>query len=131
MSAQDSSTPLGRVRALGSAQHGGGHWIRERLTSAALLLLGIWLVASLVLLPALDHKTVGDWLKSASGAVPMALLVITAFVHAIDGLKVVVDDYVHDAGNNAFLNGLILFAGIGGAALALFSLAKVAFGGAA
>ena len=131
MSAQDSSTPLGRVRALGSAQHGGGHWIRERLTSAALLLLGIWLVASLVLLPALDHKTVGDWLKSPSGAVPMALFVITAFVHAIDGLKVVVDDYVHDAGNNAFLNGLILFAGIGGAALALFSLAKVAFGGAA
>ena len=131
MSAQDSSTPLGRVRALGSAQHGGGHWIRERLTSAALLLLGIWLVASLVLLPALDHKTVGDWLKSASGAVPMALFVITAFVHAIDGLKVVVDDYVHDAGNNAFLKLLILFAGIGGAALALFSLAKVAFGGAA
>jgi succinate dehydrogenase / fumarate reductase membrane anchor subunit len=131
MSAQDSSTPLGRVRALGSAHHGGGHWLRERLTSAALLLLGTWFLASLVLLPALDHKTVGDWLKSASGAVPMALFVITAFVHAIDGLKVVVDDYVHDAGNNAFLNGLILFAGIGGAALALFSLAKVAFGGAA
>ena len=131
MSAQDSSTPLGRVRALGSAQEGGGHWIRERLTSAALLLLGIWFVASLVLLPALDHKTVADWLRSASGAVPMALFVITAFIHAIDGLKVVVDDYVHEVGNNVFLNGLILFAGIGGAALALFSLAKVAFGAAA
>ena len=128
MSAQDSSTPLGRVRALGSAHHGGGHWLRERLTSAALLLLGIWFVASLVLLPALDHKTVGDWLRSPSGAVPMALFVITAFIHSIDGLKVVVDDYVHDAGNNIFLNGLILFAGIGAAALALFSLARVAFG---
>ena len=131
MSAQDSSTPLGRVRALGSAQHGGEHWLRERLTSAALLLLGIWFVASLVLLPALDHKTVGDWLKSPGGAVPMALFVITAFVHAIDGLKVVVDDYVHDAGNNIFVNGLILFAGIGAAALALFSLARVAFGASA
>ena len=50
---------------------------------------------------------------------------------AIDGLKVVVDDYVHDVGNNAFLNGLILFAGIGAGALALFSLAKVALGAAA
>jgi succinate dehydrogenase / fumarate reductase, membrane anchor subunit len=125
-----SSTPLGRVRGLGSAHHGGGHWLRERLTSAALLLLGIWLVASLLMLPALDHKTVATWLRSASGAVPMALFVITAFVHAIDGLKVVVDDYVHEPGNNLFLNGLILFAGIGGAALALFSLAKVAFGAA-
>ena len=91
MSAQDSSTSLGRVRALGSAHHGGGHWLRERLTSAALLLLGIWFVASLVLLPALDHKTVADWLKSPSGAVPMALFVVIAFIHAIDGLKVVVD----------------------------------------
>ena len=130
MSAQGSSTPLGRVRGLGSAQHGGGHWLRERLTSAALLLLGIWFVASLLMLPGLDQKTVANWLRSASGAVPMALLVITAFVHAIDGLKVVVDDYVHEAGNNMFLNGLILFAGIGGMALALFSLAKIAFGAA-
>ena len=130
MSAENSTTPLGRVRGLGSAQHGGGHWIRERLTSAALLLLGIWFVASLLMLPALDHKTVTDWLRWPSGAVPMALFVITAFIHAIDGLKVVVDDYVHETGNNIFLNGLILFAGIGGAALALFSLAKVAFGAA-
>ncbi len=131
MSAENNTTPLGRVRGLGSAQHGGGHWIRERLTSAALLLLGIWFVASLLMLPALDHKTVTDWLRWPSGAVPMALFVITAFIHSIDGLKVVIDDYVHEAGNNIFLNGLILFAGIGGAALALFSLAKVAFGAAA
>lgn len=131
MSGETSSTPLGRVRALGSAHHGGAHWIRERLTSAALLLLGIWLIASLVLLPGLDQRTVAEWLGSAGGAVPMALFVITAFVHAMDGLKVVIDDYVHDAGNNLFLNGIVLFAGIGGMALALFSLARIAFGGAA
>ena len=131
MSVEDSSTPLGRVRALGSANEGGEHWIRERLTSAALLLLGIWFVASLLMLPALDHKTLANWLRSASGAVPMALFVIAAFVHAVDGLKVVVDDYAHEPGNNVLLNGIILFAGIGGAALALFSLAKLAFGAAA
>jgi len=131
MSAQDSSTPLGQVRGLGSSHHGGGHWLRERLTSAALLLLGIWLIASLVMLPSLDRATLAEWLKSASGFVPMALFVITAFVHAIDGMKVVVDDYVHDAGNNFALNGIILFAGIGGGAWALFSLLKIAFGGAA
>ena len=131
MSAPDSSTPLGRVRALGPSHHGGEHWIRERLTSAALLLLGIWFVASLLLLPALDHKSVSDWLRSAGGAVPMALFVITAFIHGMDGMKVVVDDYVHETGNNVLLKGLILFAGIGGAALALFSLAKIAFGSAA
>ena len=131
MSVGDSATPIGRVRGTGSARHGGEHWLRERLTSAALLLLGIWFVASLILLPSLDQRTVSEWLKSAGGFVPMVLFVITAFIHAIDGLKVVVDDYVHDAGNNLFLNGLILFAGIGAGALALFSLFKIAFGGAA
>lgn len=131
MSSEDMSTPLGRVRGLGSAQHSGEHWIRERLISAALLLLGIWLIASLLLLPSLDRNTVAEWLRPASGAVPMALLVILSFSHAIDGLKVVVDDYVHDAGNNVFLNGLILFAGYAGMALALFSLAKIAFGSGA
>ena len=128
MSVGGSSSELGKVRGLGSARHGGEHWLRERLTSVALLLLGLWLLASLLLLPDLDQRTLAEWLRSPLGAVPMALFVITAFIHSIDGLKVVVDDYVHDAGNNIFLNGLILFAGIGAAALALFSLARVAFG---
>ena len=128
MSAQESSSPLGRVRGLGSAHHGGEHWLRERLTSAALLLLTIWLVASLLLLPGLDQRTIVEWLRSASGAVPMALLIVVAFIHAMDGLKVVIDDYVHDAGNNLVLNGLVVFAGYGGMALALFSLARIAFG---
>ena len=131
MSAHESSTPLGQVRGLGSAQHGGAHWIRERMTSAALLLLGIWLIASFLMLPDLGRITVAEWLSSASGAVPMALFVIIAFAHSIDGMKVIVDDYVHDQGNNFLLNGLILFAGVAGAALALFSLAKIAFGGTA
>ena len=50
---------------------------------------------------------------------------------ALDGLKVVVDDYVHDDGNRFLLNGLILFLAVGGGSLALFALAKIAFSGAA
>jgi succinate dehydrogenase / fumarate reductase, membrane anchor subunit len=131
MSVGESSTPLGKVRGLGSAREGGEHWLRERVTSLALLLLGAWLIASLLLLPSLDQPTLAEWLSGASGAVPMALLVITAFVHALDGLKVVVDDYVHDEGNRFALNTLLLFAAVGGAALALFAIARLAFGAAA
>ena len=131
MSVGESSTPLGKVRGLGSAREGGEHWIRERLTSLALLLLGSWLIASLLFLPSLDQRTLAEWLGSASGAVPMALFVITAFVHALDGLKVVVDDYVHDEGNRFALNTLLLFAAVGGGALALFAIARLAFGAAA
>jgi len=131
MSVGESATPLGRVRGLGSAHHGGEHWVRERLTSIALLLLGSWLLASLLFLPSLDQRTLLEWLRMPSAVVPMALLIVTAFMHALDGMKVVVDDYVHEEGNNFALNALLLFAAVGGGALALFALAKIAFGGQA
>jgi succinate dehydrogenase / fumarate reductase membrane anchor subunit len=131
MSFGDSATPLGKVKGLGSAREGGEHWLSERATSIALLLLGTWLIASLLLLPALDLRTLVEWLHAPSGAVPMALLVIIGFRHALDGMKVVVDDYVHDEGNRFALNTLLLFLAVGGGALALFALARIAFGVAA
>ena len=127
----ESASPIAKVRGLGSAREGGEHWLTERVTSIALLLLGTWLVASLLLLPGLGQATLVEWLKAPSGAVPMALLVIVGFKHALDGMKVVVDDYVHDEGNRFALNTLLLFLAVGGGALALFALAKIAFGAAA
>ena len=131
MSLGKSATPLGKVRGTGSARHGGEHWLSERATSLALLLLGTWLLASLLMLPALDRSTLVEWLRAPSGAVPMALFVITAFRHALDGMKVVLDDYVHDEGNRFALSIVLLFAAVGGGALALWALAAIVFGGAA
>jgi succinate dehydrogenase / fumarate reductase membrane anchor subunit len=131
MSLGDSSTELKKVRGLGPAGEGGEHWIGERVSSIALLLLGVWLIASLLMLPGLDHATVTEWLRTPLGAVPMALFIVTAFRHGLDGMKVVVDDYVHEPGNNFALNTFLLFLAVGGAGLALFALARIAFGGAA
>jgi len=131
MSLGDSATPRGKVRGNGAAREGGEDWLSERVTSIAVLLLGSWLIASLLLLPGLDQHTLFEWLREPSGAVPMALLVIVGFKHALDGMKVVVDDYVHDEGNRFALNLVLLFLAVGGAALALFALATIAFGGAA
>ena len=80
------------------------------------------------MLPALDHATLVEWLRQPAGAVPMALLVLVGFRHALEGMKVVVDDYIHDGGNNFAVNTLLLFLAVGGAALALFALARIAFG---
>ena len=131
MSAGESSTPLGQVRGSGSAQHGGEHWMRERMSSAASLLLGLWLIVSLLLLPRLDRLTLVEWLQAPSAAVPMALLIVVFFIHSIDGLKTVVDDYVPDEGSRLLAHGILTFVGIGAGALALFSLARIAFGAAA
>ena len=128
MSIGDSSTPLGKARGLGSAHAGVHHWMSDRITSIALLLLGTWFIASLLVLPKLDATTFVEWLHAPSGAIPMALLVIVGFKHALDGLKVVVDDYVHEPGNNFVINTLLLFLAVAGGAIALFALATIAFG---
>ena len=128
MSIGDSSTPLGRVRGLGSAHHGGEHWLTERVTSIALLFLGTWLLASLLLLPKLDQRTLVEWLHAPTGAIPMALFVIIGFRHALDGVKVVVDDYVHEEGSRFAWSILLLFLAVAGAAIALFALARITFG---
>ena len=131
MSRGESSTPLAKVRGLGSAHHGGHHWLEERFTSVALIFLSLWLLFSLVMLPALDRGTVGEWLGSAWGAIPMALFIVTAFKHGVDGLKIAVDDYVHDDGNRIAIHFALSMLGIAGAAASLFALARIAFGAVA
>jgi len=130
MSAGKSATPLGKVRGLGPAGNVGGHWIKEHFTSVALILLSLWLLFSLVMLPALDRATLVEWLRAPAAAVPMALFVIAVFDHALDGMKVVVDDYVHAEGNRLATQYVLKMAAIAGAALCLFALAKIAFGAA-
>ncbi len=130
MSLGKSATPLGKVKGLGSAREGGEHWITERVTSIALVILGLWLVASLLLLPALDRSTILHWLQSPVAFIPMVLFVLTAFRHGLDGMKVIVDDYVHDEGLRFATNLFLLFAAVSGVSLALYALAKIMLGAA-
>lgn len=123
-------TPLGRVRGLGPARHGAHDWWAVRLNSVALLVLYAWLAVSLLLLPSLDRTTVVEWLADPLAAVPMALLVAATFWHVQKGLREVVDDYVHDEGK-VFWLVLLTFFTLGGGALGVFAVLKIAFGGAA
>ena len=124
-------TPLGRVRGLGAAREGAHHWWEERYSSIALLLLLVWLLVSLLRLPALDYESVRAWLAQPLAAVPMLLLIVAAFWHAKMGLRVIVEDYVHEEGGKLFWLVLINFAAIFAGALAAFSVLKIAFAGSA
>jgi succinate dehydrogenase / fumarate reductase membrane anchor subunit len=123
----EMETPLARVRGLGSAREGAGHWWQERSTSVALLALYTWLIVSLLRLGTLDYGTVREWLADPWGAVPMLLLVVATFVHLRDGLQVVIEDYVHDEGNKAFTLMLLNFVVIAAGTVAVFAILKIAF----
>ena len=127
----NSKTPLGRVHGLGPSGEGAEHWWEERLSAIAVSLLLVWLIVSLLRLPALDHGTLAEWLSQPVAAVPMLLLILTAFWHSKMGLQVVVEDYVHDEGGKLFWIVLINFAAVLGGALAAFSVLKIALSAAA
>jgi succinate dehydrogenase / fumarate reductase membrane anchor subunit len=107
------------------------HWGLERVTSVAALVLLVWLLVSLWRLPALDHQTVGEWLKDPLAAVPMLLFVVVTFWHLKMGLIVVVEDYVHEEGGRLLWLLLINFAAILAGALAVFCVLKIALAAAA
>lgn len=126
-----SGTGIGRVRGLGSAKSGTHHWINQRVTAVGNLLLVLWLIISIFQLPALDYVAVTTWLAKSWVAVPMMLMIVSIFYHLRLGLQVVVEDYVHEEGTKFATFLLLNFYAIGGAALGIFAIAKIAFTGAA
>lgn len=126
-----NGTSIGRVRGLGSAHHGAHHWLLQRFTAIGNLVLMLWLLASIVMLPDLGYETVAAYLSQPVPATAMALLVICTFWHARLGLQVLIEDYVHDAGNKFGAIALLNLATIGGAAFGVFCVVRLALGGAA
>ena len=121
-------TPIARVRGLGSAREGAGHWWQERQSSVAAFLLYIWLIVSLVRLAPLDQRTMAEWLRDPFAAVPMLLLIWVTFRHLRDGFQVIIEDYVHEEGNKFFSLLLLNFFAVAAGALAAFAVLKIALG---
>ena len=123
-----TGTGIGRVRGLGSAKSGAHHWWMQRLTAGGNILLLLWFVVSLLRLPSLDHKAVVHWMASPLVAVPLLLLVANTFWHFRLGLQVVIEDYQHDESRIMALVVLNFYT-IAAAAIAIFAILKIAFGG--
>ena len=88
-------SPLGRVLGLGAAGHGTGHWWQQRVTAAALALLGVWFVICLLGLDLADRDAIIDWVGRPLNAALLALLVFSAAWHSQLGVRVIIEDYVH------------------------------------
>ncbi|WP_309090950.1 succinate dehydrogenase, hydrophobic membrane anchor protein [Phenylobacterium sp.] len=123
-------TPLARARGLGSAKHGVGHWISERVGAVALIPLTVWAVYAVMRLAALDYYGAVEWISTPLNMTLMILTLAISFWHMHSGLRVVVEDYIHKTLTKTGLLLLNLFVcGLAGA-LAVFSVLKVALGGA-
>ncbi|QQG36099.1 MAG: succinate dehydrogenase, hydrophobic membrane anchor protein [Micavibrio aeruginosavorus] len=128
-SSQRILSPLARARGAGSAHHGAGHWMRQRITAIANIPLMLWLVWSVVHMQGWGYADVTAWLAQPVNAVLMILAVLSTFYHAALGAQVVVEDYVpHPGFRMGKIIGLRLFF-IAAAVASVFSILKVAFAG--
>jgi succinate dehydrogenase / fumarate reductase membrane anchor subunit len=119
-------TPLGRARGLGSAKHGAGHWLSERITAIALVPLVVWMVYGILRLAAGDYGFAVQWAQDPLNATLTVLTLAISFWHMHAGVRVVVEDYIHKTLTKSVLLLINLFiCGLAGA-LAVFSILKVA-----
>lgn len=99
---------LKRARGLGSARSGSGAWWAERLTSIALVPLSLWFIVSVISLEGTTRAGMIAWLHAPVSLVLILCLVVATFWHMAQGLRVVIDDYVH---NDAARIAMLLFSG--------------------
>ncbi len=88
-------TPLKKVRGLGAAKGGTEHFIVQRVTAAANIVLIAFLVYAALTLVGASRAEVKEFFSQPWAAVLGILLAISASIHMRIGMQVIVGDYFH------------------------------------
>jgi succinate dehydrogenase / fumarate reductase membrane anchor subunit len=119
-------TPLGRARGRGSSKHGVGHFIVQRVTAIALVLLVVWALAASLQMAHGDYDSAAKWLSSPVNAGLASLLAIAAFWHMQLGMRTIIEDYLARISTKTVLLVLNVFICWLGGALTILAILKVA-----
>ncbi|XCE53995.1 succinate dehydrogenase, hydrophobic membrane anchor protein [Candidatus Liberibacter asiaticus] len=117
---------LGRVRGMGSAKDGTGHFIKQRFTAIANIPFIIFFIAFFIKYGDAPYEQIVSVLSNVAVASIMGLGKISISVHMQLGMQVIIEDYIHYRllkimflfMNSCFVLLLIIFC--------LFSLLKIA-----
>lgn len=122
------TNPLARARGHGSARDGVHHWLAQRVSAVLLLFLVGWLLYAAIKLAGADFATVRAFLAQPINAALMILLLLSLLYHAMLGLQVVIEDYVHHPATAITLQFLVRAGAWLGMILGVIHVLKITLG---
>ncbi len=122
-------TPLGRVRGRGSAKSGTGHFIGQRVSAVALMLIAPFLLIGAALHLQPGFEAARAWVAHPVNAIALILFIFLSVYHMVIGMQVIVEDYIEKAGTKIGLLILNTFIGLALAVTGGFAVLYIAFGG--
>lgn len=122
-------TPLSQVRGLGSAKDGTSHWWMQRVTAVLLAPLSIWFMLCALPLLAADYADARVWLAQPLNAFLLLALVLAALYHALLGVQVVIEDYIHTRWVEVTLLTMIRLIAFLAALATSLAIVRIAVGG--
>ena len=118
-------TSIGKVRGLGASHSGSHHWLLQRFTAIGNLFLLIWLLTTLLMLPNFNFTTMHEWAVRPLTSIGLGLLIVSTFWHAKLGVQLMLEDYVHEAGNKFACVVALNLAVIAGAGFGLLCILRL------
>lgn len=122
-------TPLSRVRGLGSAKSGTGHFWLQRVTAVANVILTVIFLGVVICLVGKPYPAAIAILSHPLVAILMLLFIISGCIHMRLGMQVIIEDYIHGEGLKIAAVMANTFFAIAVGAACVFAVLKLSFGG--
>ncbi|MEM6899442.1 MAG: succinate dehydrogenase, hydrophobic membrane anchor protein [Pseudomonadota bacterium] len=127
---QSLRTPTSLVRGLGASREGTDHYIKQRVTAIALIILVPWFISSALLAAKGGFDAVSAWMAQPLNAIILVLALGAAFYHMRLGMQVVIEDYIARVSTKQALLILNTFFAVGVFSATVLSVLKVWFAAA-